>query len=118
MALSGAFDIVQPDVTKVGGISEQRRIAWLADEFGVKYVGHGWNTAMGLAADLQMAAAFPQVDFVEFIGGSQYIDGIVKTPFKVDEQGYLTIPKLPGLGIELDIDKLAKFTVNPERLFK
>uniref|UniRef100_UPI00235061BE enolase C-terminal domain-like protein n=1 Tax=Acinetobacter junii TaxID=40215 RepID=UPI00235061BE len=42
----GAFDIVQPDVTKVGGISEQRRIAWLADEFGVKYVGHGWNTAL------------------------------------------------------------------------
>ncbi len=55
----GAFDIVQPDVTKVGGISEQRRIAWLADEFGVKYVGHGWNTAMGLAADLQMAYCFP-----------------------------------------------------------
>ncbi|MEQ4707429.1 mandelate racemase/muconate lactonizing enzyme family protein [Providencia huaxiensis] len=114
----GAFDIVQPDVTKVGGISEQRRIAWLADEFGVKYVGHGWNTAMGLAADLQMAAAFPQVDYVEFIGGSQYIDGIVKTPFKVDEQGYLTIPNTPGLGIELDIEKLAKFTINPERLFK
>ncbi|MGP2990189.1 enolase C-terminal domain-like protein [Serratia marcescens] len=47
---SGALDIVQPDVTKVGGMSEQRRIAWLADEFGVKYVGHGWNTALGLAA--------------------------------------------------------------------
>ena len=43
----GAFDIVQPDVTKVGGISEQRRIAWTADDFGVKYVGHGWNTALG-----------------------------------------------------------------------
>jgi len=43
----GALDIIQPDVTKVGGISEQRRIAWLADEFGVKYVGHGWNTASG-----------------------------------------------------------------------
>jgi L-alanine-DL-glutamate epimerase-like enolase superfamily enzyme len=39
----GAFDIVQPDVTKVGGISEQRRIAWMADDFGVRYVGHGWN---------------------------------------------------------------------------
>ena len=49
----GAFDIVQPDVTKVGGISEQRRIAWMADEFGVKYIGHGWNTAIGVAADLQ-----------------------------------------------------------------
>jgi len=35
----GAIDIVQPDVTKVGGISEQRRIAWMAYDFGVKYVG-------------------------------------------------------------------------------
>ena len=55
----GAFDIVQPDVTKVGGISEQRRIAWMADDFGVKYVGHGWNTALGVAADLQLARPSP-----------------------------------------------------------
>ena len=73
----GAFDIVQPDATKVGGISEQRRIAWLADEFGVKYVGHGWNTALGVAADLQLAAALPHVDLVEFIGGSAYVDGLL-----------------------------------------
>jgi L-alanine-DL-glutamate epimerase-like enolase superfamily enzyme len=66
----GALDIVQPDVTKVGGITEQRRIAWMADEFGVKYVGHGWNTALGVAADLQLAAAMPLCDLVEFIGGS------------------------------------------------
>jgi D-galactarolactone cycloisomerase len=64
----GAFDIVQPDVTKVGGISEQRRIAWTADDFGVKYVGHGWNTALGLAADLQLASAMPNSDLVEYIG--------------------------------------------------
>jgi D-galactarolactone cycloisomerase len=61
----GAFDVVQPDVTKVGGISEQRRIAWMADDFGVRYVGHGWNTALGVAADLQLAAALPNVDLVE-----------------------------------------------------
>ncbi|MCS5874514.1 mandelate racemase/muconate lactonizing enzyme family protein [Klebsiella pneumoniae subsp. pneumoniae] len=107
---SGAFDIVQPDVTKVGGISEQRRIAWLADEFGVRYVGHGWNTALGLAADLQPAAALPHVDYVEFIGGSPYIDGITTEPFIVDDEGYLTIPAKPGLGIELDSEKLAHYT--------
>jgi D-galactarolactone cycloisomerase len=45
----GAFDIVQPDVTKCGGMSEQRRIVWMAQEYGVRYVGHGWNTAVGLA---------------------------------------------------------------------
>ncbi len=62
---AGAFDIIQPDVTKVGGISEQRRIIEAADRHGVKYVGHGSNTALGLAADLQMAAAFPNTDYVE-----------------------------------------------------
>ena len=55
----GAFDIVQPDVTKVGGISEERRIAWMAQEHGVRFIPHGWNTAVGLAADLQLASAFP-----------------------------------------------------------
>ncbi len=113
----GAFDIVQPDVTKVGGISEQRRIAWLADEFGVKYVGHGWNTALGLAADLQLAAALPHVDYVEFIGGSPYIDGITTEPFTVDDEGYLAIPAKPGLGIALDKDKLADYTSNAAALF-
>jgi len=42
-----AFDIVQPDVTKVGGISEERRIAWMAEENGVRFIPHGWNTALG-----------------------------------------------------------------------
>ena len=54
----GAFDIVQPDVTKVGGISEERRIAWMAQENGIRFIPHGWNTAVGLAADLQLASAF------------------------------------------------------------
>ncbi len=116
--MRGAFDIVQPDVTKVGGISEQRRIAWTAEDFGVKYVGHGWNTALGLAADLQLAAALPNVDYVEFIGGSPYVDGIATVPFALDDEGYLTIPNAPGLGIELDIDKLARFIPDPTTLFQ
>lgn len=113
----GAFDIVQPDVTKVGGISEQRRIAWMAADFGVKYIGHGWNTALGLAADLQMSAAFPDADLVEYIGGSPYVDGILAEPFTLDEDGYLEIPERPGLGVALDRDKLAKFVANPAALF-
>lgn len=113
----GAFDIVQPDVTKVGGISEQRRIAWLADEFGVKYIGHGWNTALGVAADLQLAAAMPQSDLVEFIGGSPYVDGILEEPFRLDEDGYLAIPNEPGLGVRLAAEKLARFTPDPSVLF-
>jgi L-alanine-DL-glutamate epimerase-like enolase superfamily enzyme len=113
----GAFDIIQPDVTKCGGISEQRRIAWMADDFGVKYVGHGWNTALGLAADLQLAAALPNVDLVEYIGGSPYVDGILETPFVLDSEGYLPIPETPGLGVNLSREKLARFTPDPSVLF-
>ncbi len=113
----GALDIVQPDVTKVGGISEQRRIAWLADEFGVKYVGHGWNTALGLAADLQLAAALPHADLVEFIGGSPYLDGITAEPFGIDAEGFLKIPQRPGLGVALNREALAHYTDDPAPLF-
>jgi L-alanine-DL-glutamate epimerase-like enolase superfamily enzyme len=113
----GAVDIVQPDVTKVGGISEQRRIARMADDFGVKYVGHGWNTALGLAADLQMASAFPSADLVEFIGGSPYVDGILAEPFALDEEGWLSIPDKPGLGVVIDREKLARYTPEVAPLF-
>ena len=107
---AGAFDIVQPDVTKVGGISEERRIAWMAHEHGVRFIPHGWNTAVGLAADLQLASAFPETDLVEYMTGSPYIDEIVAEHWKLDPDGMLAIPSAPGLGLRLDLDAVAKYT--------
>jgi L-alanine-DL-glutamate epimerase-like enolase superfamily enzyme len=112
---AGAFDIVQPDVTKVGGISEERRIAWMAEENGVRFIPHGWNTAVGLAADLQLATAFANTDFVEYLTGSPYIDAIVATPWRLDADGMLTIPSGPGLGIELDLDAVQRYSNPSER---
>ena len=113
----GAFDIVQPDVTKVGGISEQRRIAWMAQEFGVRYIGHGWNTAIGLAADLQIAAAIHDCDLVEYIGGSAYVDRLASAPFALDGEGYLEIPDRPGLGVDPAPEHLAHYTADAARFF-
>jgi len=107
---NGAFDIVQPDVTKVGGISESRRIAWMAQDNGARFIPHGWNTAVGLAADLQLASAFPETDLVEYITGSPYVDEIIAGGWELDEDGMLKIPDAPGLGIELDMDAVAKYT--------
>ena len=107
---AGAFDIVQPDVTKVGGISEERRIGWLAQEYGVRFIPHGWNTAIGLAADLHLASAFPDTDLVEYRTGSAYIDGIAAGGWQLDAEGMLRIPDAPGLGITLDHDALARYT--------
>ena len=107
---AGAFDIVQPDVTKVGGISEERRIAWMAQEHGIKFVPHGWNTAIGLAADLQLASAFSGTDLVEYIAGSPYLDDLVVGGWQLDNEGMLAIPHRPGLGIELNMEALARFS--------
>lgn len=107
---AGAFDIVQPDVTKVGGISEERRIAWMAQEYGVKFVPHGWNTALGLAADLHLASAFPATDLVEYITGSEYLDDLKVGGWSLDGDGMLAIPDGPGLGIDLDWDAVARYT--------
>jgi D-galactarolactone cycloisomerase len=105
-----AFDIVQPDVTKVGGISEERRIAWMAQEHGVRFIPHGWNTAVGLAADLQLASAFPGTDLVEYLTGSAFIDDITQGGWELDSDGMLAIPSKPGLGLELNPERLAHYT--------
>ena len=105
---AGAFDIVQPDVTKVGGISEERRIGWMAQERGVRFIPHGWTTAVGLAADLQLASAFPGTDLVEYISGSPYLDELTVEGWRLDADGMLPIPSGLGLGIELDPDAVAR----------
>jgi L-alanine-DL-glutamate epimerase-like enolase superfamily enzyme len=106
----GALDIVQPDATKVGGISESRRIAWMADEFGVRFIPHGWNTAVGLAADLQLASALPHTDLVEYLQGSAFIDDVVSEEWRLDADGMLPIPDRPGLGLKLNLEAVAELS--------
>jgi D-galactarolactone cycloisomerase len=112
---AGALDIVQPDVTKVGGITESRRIAWMAEDYGARMIPHGWNTAVGFAADLQLASAFPKTDLVEYLIGSPYIDEIAERRWSLDQEGMLAIPDEPGLGVSLNREALDKYTAG-ERL--
>ena len=101
-------------MTKVGGISEERRIAWMAQEHGIRFIPHGWNTAVGVAADLQLASAFPDTDLVEYLYGSPYVDGIVAEPWKLDAHGMLAIPDAPGLGLTLDRELLSRYTAGQQ----
>ncbi|MBL9123554.1 MAG: mandelate racemase/muconate lactonizing enzyme family protein [Planctomycetaceae bacterium] len=106
----GAVDILQPDATKCGGLSEARRIAWAAYDHNVGFVSHGWNTGVGVAADLQLAAAIPVARFVEYLTPAAYIEEILTEPFQLDAEGFLPIPQKPGLGIEIDRAALARFS--------
>jgi L-alanine-DL-glutamate epimerase-like enolase superfamily enzyme len=105
---TGALDIVQPDVTKVGGLSEGRRIGWLAQEHNVLLVPHGFNTAIGVAADLQLVSALPNARWIEYITPSPLIEDVLAMPFVLDSAGMLEIPEGPGLGIEISPEGLAR----------
>jgi L-alanine-DL-glutamate epimerase-like enolase superfamily enzyme len=106
-----AVDIIQPDCTKCGGVTESWRIAWMAYDHNILWVPHGWNTAIGLAADLHLAAAVPVAKYVEYLTPSPYIEEIITQPFKLDAEGYLTVPDRPGLGIELNLEALKKYGI-------
>jgi L-alanine-DL-glutamate epimerase-like enolase superfamily enzyme len=106
-----AVDIIQPDATKCGGLTEAWRIAWMAYEHNVQWVPHGWNTAIGLAADLHLSAAMPVARYVEYLTPSPYLDELVTTPFRPDAEGYLTVPDKPGLGVQLNREALRRFAV-------
>jgi D-galactarolactone cycloisomerase len=106
-----AVDIIQPDCTKNGGLSESRKIGWSAFDHNIVMVSHGWNTVIGLAADLQLAAAMPVARYVEYLTPCAYIEELCTEPFVLDGEGFLQIPEKPGLGVELDREKVRRFAV-------
>jgi L-alanine-DL-glutamate epimerase-like enolase superfamily enzyme len=107
---SRALDIIQPDMTKCGGLSEGRKLAWMAYDHGVLLVPHGWNTAVGVAADLALTAAMPVARWVEYQTGVPYIEEIISPPFALDADGMLRVPTGPGLGIELNHHALERYS--------
>ncbi|MGY8643819.1 MAG: mandelate racemase/muconate lactonizing enzyme family protein [Verrucomicrobiales bacterium] len=106
-----AVDFIQPDVTKVGGLSEEHRIAQYADDHAIRFVPHGWNTAVGLAADLQLLAAAANAKWVEYITPAPYIEELLLDPIQLDEtNGTIAIPDGPGLGMRWSPEGIEKFT--------
>ncbi len=100
------LDIIQPDVAKVGGLSEMRRLAWQAWDAGIELIPHGWNTAIGVAADLHLMATAPSPGYVEFNVGNPMVEEIIASPFVLDEAGRIAVPDGPGLGITIDEDRV------------
>ncbi len=105
-----AVDVIQPDTTRVGGISEAFKIASYALDHGIQVAPHGWNTAVGLAADLQIIAALAQGEWVEYVTPSPFIDGLLETAPVLDAEGKLEIPDGPGLGVAWNRDGIERYT--------
>ena len=99
----GAATILQPDLCHAGGITEVRLIAGMAEAYYAAIAPHNPLGPISLAAGLQLAASIPNFMCQEQVSLG---DGYIKRPFKVVD-GYVDLPKGPGLGIELDDDAMA-----------
>jgi L-alanine-DL-glutamate epimerase-like enolase superfamily enzyme len=110
---AGALDLIQPDVSRAGGISEAKRISDLADSYGIPFAPHvSVGTAIYLAASLQWAAAGPNLMMCEWpMDQSALGDGILAEPFQF-ERGFVRLADLPGLGIEIDEKALRRWAVS------
>jgi D-galactarolactone cycloisomerase len=110
-------DIAQPDVCAAGGISECKKIADMANAFGVRVNPHVWGTGIALAASLQLIATLPDnppglhpiEPLLEFDQSEHPIRMAVLAEPIVQTAGWVEIPDGPGLGISVDRDALMRF---------
>ncbi|GAB4335850.1 MAG: mandelate racemase/muconate lactonizing enzyme family protein [Candidatus Abyssubacteria bacterium] len=104
-------DIIQPDVVKCGGISEMQKIAVLGSVYNRHFVPHQTQPTIGTAATLHVCAAIPNATRPqEYTGQNPYLNELFKEPL-IFEDGYLHVPKRPGLGLELDEKKMLDFAL-------
>jgi L-alanine-DL-glutamate epimerase-like enolase superfamily enzyme len=99
-----AVNILQPDCTRVGGLTQMQSIRHGASQNNISLIPHGWNTAVGLAADLQFQATISddQYCMVEYMPHSMITDLLKHDPFSLDSEGRITLPTGAGLGVELN----------------
>ena len=103
-----SVDIIQPDLSHAGGISECRRIAAMAEAYDIAVAPHCPLGPLALAACLQLAATAPNVAIQEMSLGIHYNVGhdllnFVTNPEALSPvEGFLPIPEAPGLGVTID----------------
>lgn len=115
-----AMDIIQPDTCAAGGLSECKKIADMAEAFGVRYNPHVWGTGIAIAASLQLLAVLPAhtppslapvAPMLEFDRTEHPIrQSLLVQPLE-HAKGVVCVPDAPGLGIEVDREALARFAI-------
>ena len=108
----GSIDILQPDVALCGGILETRKIAAMAEAYDMAVAPHAPYGPVALAATLQVDACTPNVFIQEQSLGIHYNKGFDLLDFIKNKEifqykdGYVDLPSKPGLGLEMDEDKI------------
>ena len=111
-----AADYIQPDISHAGGIMELKKIAAVADTYYIPFAPHNPSGPVANAATLQLAACCPNFNILEIM----YSDVVWRTDVTNEslhyENGYITIPDKPGLGIELNEEACLAHPYQPHTL--
>jgi L-alanine-DL-glutamate epimerase-like enolase superfamily enzyme len=110
----GAVDVAQPDIGRVGGLTEAKRVCDLAARRGRLIVPHVWKTGIGIAAAAHLAAATAHCPYIEFLPpalSGSFLRQQLTSDELVLRDGVIPLPDRPGLGVELDRAALERFKV-------
>ena len=115
LADRGLVDVLQPDVGRVGGLTEALRVCRIAADRGRAVVPHCWKTGLGIAVAAHLAAATEHCPYIEFLP-IELAESPLRRELLVEDlrvvDGQLELPTKPGLGIELNRDTLRKYRMD------
>jgi len=104
-----AVDIVQPDASRTGGLSEVWRVAKLAKDNGLRFAPHTWSDAVTVIANAHVVSAMPNGVTVEVDQtGNPFIEKLLVEPVQVRD-GHITLSSKPGLGIDVDMTVVEQY---------
>lgn len=112
----GRADVIQPDLGRVGGLTEAMRTARLAAERGIICVPHAWKTGLTVAATRHFGAAATNCPYTEFFAKDffpSYLRSQLAGPEPVLADGQWELPTEPGLGVDLDPGVVDRTLVRP-----
>jgi D-galactarolactone cycloisomerase len=106
---AGAVDIVQPDASRCGGISEVKKVADLARAAQLKFAPHSWSDAVAIVANAHVVASADHGVTVEVDQtGNPFVEQLLVEPLRISD-GQLQLSRAPGLGIELNAAVVDRF---------
>lgn len=107
----GKIDVVQIDVTRVGGLTEARKIAWDAQIRSLPVANHSFTTDINVAASLHMLASIPNAIYLEYcVEKSVFRDKLALNKIESID-GIVSIPEGSGLGVEIDESVVEKYKI-------
>jgi L-rhamnonate dehydratase len=111
LAIDGGVDVLQPDLSRCGGITVGRQIADFATRRQIECVPHAWLTDLLKAASLHLNAYLMNSLYLEFnVSSASLLNNLCTTKLELAD-GHIAVPAAPGLGVEVDEGMIQRYRV-------